>query len=226
MTESEIPLLSLFKFQFWPKDCTTHSALNYTGHFSVKYIMQQRMVRKSHDDDHYINAIYKYAQQYVIDIRDWASFICIDDKHKILLSEPGFPLSALPCSRRVLVGKNQVFQVRDHDFSTISLIPTVILLNTIPETVDGSWYWGKPMIFLKISVTDQLSALRTYRTVWVKRECSSSPYFIYRQRTWALNNIFKCEDGNDFTTKIFWIWTKFWMWELPQGIHSVTQLKR
>ena len=47
MTESDIPLLSWFKFQFGPKDYTTHGALNYTGHFPVKYIMQLRMVRKS-----------------------------------------------------------------------------------------------------------------------------------------------------------------------------------
>ena len=39
LTESEISSLSWFKFQFWPKDCTTHSALHYTGHFPVKYIM-------------------------------------------------------------------------------------------------------------------------------------------------------------------------------------------
>ena len=32
LTENEIPSLSWFKFQFWPKDCSTHTALNYTGH--------------------------------------------------------------------------------------------------------------------------------------------------------------------------------------------------
>ena len=102
--------------------------------------MQQQMVRKSHDNDHYANSIYKYAQQYATDIRDLASFICTDDKHKISLSEPGFTFSTLPQGRRVVVGKNQIYQVRDDDFSTISLIATVILSNAIPETVDGSWY--------------------------------------------------------------------------------------
>ena len=160
LTESEIPLLSWFKFQFWPKDCTTHSALNYTGHFPGKYIMQLQMVRKSHRNNPYANAIYKYTQQYAIDITYLASFICTDNKHKILLGQPGFPLSALPCGRRVLVGKNQVYQVGDHNFSKISLKTTVLLLNTIPETVDGSWYWGKPMRSLKISATNPSSALR------------------------------------------------------------------
>ena len=97
------------------------------------------MVRESHDNDHYANTIYKYTQQNAIDIRDLASFKCTDDKHKISLGEPGFPLSALPRGRRVLVGKDQVYQVRDHNFSTVLLIPIVILLNTIPETFNGSW---------------------------------------------------------------------------------------
>ena len=117
LTEEEFPSFSWFKFQFWPKDCTTHSALNYIGRFSVKY-MQQRMVPKAHDDDHYENAIFKYARQYAVNVRDLCSFISTDDKHKISVGEPDFPLSALPRGRRVLVGLNQTYQVGDHDFST------------------------------------------------------------------------------------------------------------
>ena len=36
LPENEIPSFSWFKFQLWPKDLTTHTALNYTGHFPVK----------------------------------------------------------------------------------------------------------------------------------------------------------------------------------------------
>ena len=140
------------------------------------------MVRESHDDDHYANAIYKYAWQYAIDIRELAYFICTD--------EPGFPLSVLPRVRRVLVGKNEVYQVGDHDFSTI-LIATVILLNTIPETVDGSLYQGKPMVSLKISPTDPSSALKNAKEIanvlieqyGSKENIPYSPYLIYRRRT-------------------------------------------
>ena len=69
LNKEEVPS-SWFKFQFWPKDCTTHSALNYTGRFPVKYMMQQGMVRKAHNDDHYANALFKYARQYAVNIRD------------------------------------------------------------------------------------------------------------------------------------------------------------
>ena len=160
LTDADIPSFSWFKFQFWPKDCTTHSALNYTGRFPVKYMMQQRMIRKSHDDEHYANAIYKYVREYAVSLRDKAIFICTDDKHKISVGEPNFPLSALPRGKRVLVGNNEAYQVGDHDFSTISLIPTVILFNDIPTDVNESWYRGRPCVLLKISATCPSSALR------------------------------------------------------------------
>ena len=137
LTESEIPSLSWFKFHLWPKDFTTHSALNYTGCFSVKYIMQQRIVKKSHDDNHYANAIYKYARQYAIDIRDLTSFICTDDKHEILLGEPGFLLSALPCGRRVLVGKKLSLWSRGSRFFNIIINTNC---NIVKHYCSNSWW--------------------------------------------------------------------------------------
>ena len=79
--------------------------MNYNGRFPVKYMLQQRMVRKLHDDDHCTN--------------DICCFICTDDKHKIDIGEPNFPLAAVPRGKQVLVACNEAFQVGDHDFSTI-----------------------------------------------------------------------------------------------------------
>ena len=125
LPENEIPLSSWLKFQSWPKDSTTHTPLNYTGQFPLKYTLQQRMIRKAHDDDHYAKAIFKYACEYAVSIRDICSFVCTDDKHKISMGELNFPLVALPHGRRVLVANNESFQVGTcHDFSTISLIST------------------------------------------------------------------------------------------------------
>ena len=136
LPENEIPSFSWLTFQFWPKDSTTHRALNYTGRFPVKYMLQQRMIKKAHDDDHYANAVFKYAREYAVSIRGICSFVCTDDKHKISMGQPNFPLGALPRGRRVLVEINESFQVGDHDFTTISLISTVILVNDIPERLD------------------------------------------------------------------------------------------
>ena len=66
---------------------------------------------------------------------------------------------ALPRGRRVLVGNNESFQEDNHYFSTISLIPTVILVNDIPERVDESWYRGKACVGIKISATGPSIAL-------------------------------------------------------------------
>ena len=61
-----IPSFSWFKFQFWPKDSTTKTAMNYTGCLKVKYLMQQRMIKKQHEDDHYCAAILKHAREFAV----------------------------------------------------------------------------------------------------------------------------------------------------------------
>ena len=142
LTAEEMLSLSWFKVQFWPKDATTHSALNYMGRFSVKYMIQQCMTRKGDDDVHYAGAVYKYAREYAVSIHNLVSFICTDNKHKISVGEPGFSVATLPCGHRVFLVKNEVFQVADHDLSNLSLIPTVILINHICESVEDSWYQG------------------------------------------------------------------------------------
>ena len=80
--------------------------------------------------------------------------------NEISMGELNFPLAALPHGRRVLVANNESFQVGDHDFSTISLILTVILINDIPERVDKSWYHGKACVGIKISATDPSTSLQ------------------------------------------------------------------
>ena len=73
-----IPSFSWFKFQFWPKDATTKTAMNYTGRLKVKYLVQQRMIRKQHDDG---GAILKYTREFAVEFKDFCSYISTDDKH-------------------------------------------------------------------------------------------------------------------------------------------------
>ena len=75
------------------------------GRVSVKYMIQQHMARKAYVDAHYAGAVYKYVREYAVSIRDLASFICINNKSKILVIEPGFPVAALPRGCSVFVGK-------------------------------------------------------------------------------------------------------------------------
>ena len=94
-----MPSLPWFKLQFWPKDANTHSALNYTGRFSAKYMIQQCMARKENDDVHYAGAVYKYAREYAVSICNLFSFICTNNKHKTSAGKPGFSVGTLSCGR-------------------------------------------------------------------------------------------------------------------------------
>ena len=85
---------------------------------------------------------------------------CTDEKHKIDVGKSNFPLAAVPQGKQVLVACNEAFQVGDHNFSTISLIPTVTLINDIPESIEKSWYHGKACVGIKMTATDPSSALR------------------------------------------------------------------
>ena len=44
-------------------------------------------------------------------------FFSLDDKHRVKVGEPGFPVAAAEHGRRVLVGRDSAFQVGDHDFT-------------------------------------------------------------------------------------------------------------
>ena len=66
LTDEDVPSLSWFRFQFWPKNPYTHASLNYTGRLKVRYMVQQRAILKQSDDDHYCAAIYKYAREMAV----------------------------------------------------------------------------------------------------------------------------------------------------------------
>ena len=156
------------------------------------------MIRKSQEDDHYCACIFIYTKEYAVKLRDIATFICTDDKHKIIIGEPGYPLASVPRGKRVLVGQNQLLQVADHDYSKISLIPTTILINEIPETVDGSWYRGLPHISVKITAVIPSTALRDAREsvdALVSKHGSKNTVpldYLLRWRARTPHNVFKC----------------------------------
>ena len=163
--EDEILALPTFKFQFWPKDHFTHSAMNYTGKVKVKYMVQQRNIRKSHDDEHYCSAIYKYLLEQILTDKDYAAFVSTDDKKKIKIGEPKWPITEATRGKRVLIATNQLLQAADHDFLTISVMPTVMLLHHIPADVEDSWYCGIPDIYLKLHAMEPSTAVRNAKEI-------------------------------------------------------------
>lgn len=61
---------------------------------------------------------------------------------------------------QVLVGLNERFTVGDHDFSRGSIIPSVVLNISIPETASESVYTGKVTVTLKDAVFQASDAFR------------------------------------------------------------------
>ena len=70
------------------------------------------------------------------------------------------PVAAVERGKSVLVAKDLVFQVADHDFCKLSLTPSVTLEPNIPASIDGSFYEGKVYIALKENCFEPSSSLR------------------------------------------------------------------
>ncbi len=159
-TATPIPSQEWVRLQFWPKTPRSHAAIHYTGRLNVKCMIQQRQYRKEHEDSHYAAAIFRYERECAMQLKGHCNFVCTDDKHRAEVGEPGFPVAAAERGRRVIVAKNQSFEVGDHDFTKFSIIPSVVFNVDIPDDVAGSWYRGDVHVVLKDAVFQQSSPMR------------------------------------------------------------------
>ena len=135
-----IPSDEWLRLQFWPKTPKAGTALHYTGRLKVRYMVQARQFRKTHVDENYAAALFRYLREFAVQFRSLSKLVCLDDKHRMKIGEPGFPVVAAERGRRVLVKVGASFEVGNHDFTKFSMIPSVVLQNQIPEDVTSSWY--------------------------------------------------------------------------------------
>lgn len=87
-------------------------------------------------------------------------FACIDDKHRIKVSEPNAPVAFAKRGRQVIVHSGTLLQSSDHDFTVFSIFPLVILLCDIPSEISGSWYHGEVTVMFKEEAFEPSSLLR------------------------------------------------------------------
>ena len=99
--------------------------------------------------------------------------ISADAKYKTGVEEPDFSIVAVSRGNVVIVGKNKKFQVGDHGFSKVSVIPDIILVNSKPEEYQkqddkdtkcnkqavGKWCSGKVFYSLRDMETQGSSAI-------------------------------------------------------------------
>ena len=177
-----IPSIEWIRLQFWPKLPHSKRALQHTGRFQVRFRVQQHQFRKDHPDAHYAACIFRYQREYAVMLRDHSMFLCLDDKHKVKVGEPGFPVAAAERGRRVLTAAGSRFLVGDHDFTKISLVPSVVLDIPIPEDVSESWYSGQVHVGLKEGTFEPSSPLRHVSELCplVRAQAQSKPImFLY-----------------------------------------------
>ena len=59
------------------------------------------------------------------------------------MGEPGCPVAAVERGRRVIVGLGKALEVADHDFTKLTLTPSVTFLVDVPDDIEGSFYRGQ-----------------------------------------------------------------------------------
>ena len=136
-------------------------------------MIQKRQFRKSHQDEYYAAAVFRYLREYAIKLKENCTLVCIDDKHRLKVGEPGFPVAAAERGRRVLVRPGTTFEVGDHDFNKFSIIPSVVLLTDIPDSIKESWYRGQVLVGYKDAAFEASSPMRH------ATELGSLPQFLY-----------------------------------------------
>jgi hypothetical protein len=89
----EVPGLMWVSMQFCPKNPLSARSLNYTGKLNLVHKVQQRTLRATSIDSHYVAAAYKYMRSYglwlhnlLVDVQSELSVISAscDDKCKVI----------------------------------------------------------------------------------------------------------------------------------------------
>ena len=176
-----IPCESWVRLQFWPKNQHLRSSCHYSGKLDIKFMVQSRQLRKSHEDAHYASAIFRYQREMAVKLKNHSIFVCLDDKHRVPVGEPGYPVAAVDRGKKVIVGRNQTFMVADHDFTKFSLVPSVNFFIDIPEDVSESWYSGQVVVHLKESSMEPSSPLRHAAELlhYIEQQHSSVPPVLF-----------------------------------------------
>ena len=144
-------------------------------------MVQARQFRRTHCDSHYAAALFRYERECAIMFKDYSTFVCLDDKHRIKTGEPGYPVAAVERGRKVIMSRNSSFDVADHDFTKFSIVPSVCFFVDIPDSIEESWYRGKTFIGYKDAVFEPSSPQRHITELYsiLKSNCQVSNPIVF-----------------------------------------------
>ena len=148
-----IPSLDWLALQFQPKTLQSHRARCYTGRLDVRYCLQARQLRSAHEDDHYCLALFRMLREMCFHYRSFSAAVCLDDKAKVPIGEPGQPMSTGVRSRQSLTFGPAPLALDDDQASKGSFTPSIVLKVDLPSSAGGStFYKGELHVLLKDSV--------------------------------------------------------------------------
>src|SRR6266516_3924611 len=134
--------------------------LQFSGRLPLKFMVQTRQLRAYHMDTHYASALFRYEKEFAVKFREITNLVFLDDKHRCKVGEPGFPVAAVDRGKKVVVSKDTTFAVADHDFTKTGIVPSVVMICNISESINGDFYAGKVRIGLKDPIFQPSSPLR------------------------------------------------------------------
>ena len=82
-----IPSIDWLVLQFQPKSSQASNAFKYTVKLDVRYCIQLRQLRATHEDDHYCAALFKMERSVAVELSACSQFVCFDDKAKVPVGE-------------------------------------------------------------------------------------------------------------------------------------------
>ncbi|KAK3095270.1 hypothetical protein FSP39_012504 [Pinctada imbricata] len=157
-----IPSSETIRLQFMPHNPFQQTALKYTGRFNIKFRVQTRQARVSHQDGKYATMLFRYLKEFLVQYRQHALFVCMDDKAVVPIGEPGIPISTgvrghnkvmAPASGPALVAT-------DHDFHNAGIIPSVAFVSDIPVNPNDSFFQGKIYVTVKDKIFQHSTPFR------------------------------------------------------------------
>jgi len=57
-------------------------------------MVQKRHFHKNHVDEHYCAAVFQYLREYALKYCHHSLLVCLDDKYRVKVGEPGYPVAA------------------------------------------------------------------------------------------------------------------------------------
>ncbi len=141
-------------------------------------MIQTCQLRAYYPDVHYTSALFCYEKKFAIKFHEIINFIFLDDKHHCKVGEPGFPVAIVKRGKKVVINRDTTFEVADHNYTKTGIIPSVVMICNIPESINGDFYVGKVHIRLKDPIFQPSSLLHhviELYHIFLKEEFTDKP---------------------------------------------------